>query len=232
MPERIRITLHPLNPDGSIDENTNLYPKTLISGIVNDEGEEVNVVDDASNQEIDGTKTFLQEVEVNNGIRGAQGSRTAQQFVSLNPNDYLTIGYNYGSGNLAQRYEALLSPSTLCFKQTKTGGTPFMPITPYYTEYCHDRIKFSFFESEPEEPNEIAFPNASGTIALEEDMPKLYLHTGTISSGGEEYPFSFISNNDQELDAYDFDAFMDIYFKKIMSFTIQLQTMKTRVLSY
>lgn len=38
-----RITLHPLNPDGSMDLNTNLYPKTLIDGIVDRDGNEVEV---------------------------------------------------------------------------------------------------------------------------------------------------------------------------------------------
>lgn len=38
MPEIKRVTLHPLNPDGSIDENVNLYPKSMVSGLVDDEG--------------------------------------------------------------------------------------------------------------------------------------------------------------------------------------------------
>lgn len=43
MAEIKRIVLHPLKPDGTIDENTNLYPKTLIDGIVDREGKDVNV---------------------------------------------------------------------------------------------------------------------------------------------------------------------------------------------
>lgn len=38
-----RITLHPLLNDGTPDENVNLYPKTLIDGIVDREGEQVEV---------------------------------------------------------------------------------------------------------------------------------------------------------------------------------------------
>lgn len=38
MPEIKRVTLHPLHPDGSIDESINLYPKTLITGIVDENG--------------------------------------------------------------------------------------------------------------------------------------------------------------------------------------------------
>ncbi len=43
MAEIKRITLHPLKEDGTIDLNTNLYPKTLLDGVVNREGEEVEV---------------------------------------------------------------------------------------------------------------------------------------------------------------------------------------------
>ena len=41
---RKRVTLHPLKDDGTMDLNTNLYPKTLLDGIVNRDGEEVDVV--------------------------------------------------------------------------------------------------------------------------------------------------------------------------------------------
>lgn len=43
MPEIKRVTLHPLKPDGSVDTNVNLYPKTLIDGIVDRDGEQVEV---------------------------------------------------------------------------------------------------------------------------------------------------------------------------------------------
>lgn len=43
MAEKKRVTLHPLNPDGSVDLNVNLYPKAFIDGIVNRDGEEVEV---------------------------------------------------------------------------------------------------------------------------------------------------------------------------------------------
>jgi len=42
--ERKRVTLHPLKDDGTMDLNTNLYPKTFLDGIVNRDGEEVDVV--------------------------------------------------------------------------------------------------------------------------------------------------------------------------------------------
>jgi len=38
-----RITLHPMNPDGSLDLETNLYPKTLNTGIVDEEGSQVEL---------------------------------------------------------------------------------------------------------------------------------------------------------------------------------------------
>lgn len=42
--KRTRVTLHPLKDDGTMDLNTNLYPKTFLDGIVNRDGEEVDVV--------------------------------------------------------------------------------------------------------------------------------------------------------------------------------------------
>ena len=43
MAEHKRITLHPVKDDGTIDIDVNLYPKTLLRGIVDDTGEEVEV---------------------------------------------------------------------------------------------------------------------------------------------------------------------------------------------
>jgi hypothetical protein len=43
MAEIKRITLHPLREDGSIDENINLYPKTLVDGIVDRNGNSIEV---------------------------------------------------------------------------------------------------------------------------------------------------------------------------------------------
>lgn len=40
MPERKRVTLHPLYPDGSPNRDVNLYPKTLSTGIVDEDGNE------------------------------------------------------------------------------------------------------------------------------------------------------------------------------------------------
>lgn len=45
-----RITLHPLDTDGNIDEDINLYPKTLVTGIVDEEGEELDI---ATQDELD-----------------------------------------------------------------------------------------------------------------------------------------------------------------------------------
>ena len=42
-PEIKRVTLHPLKADGSIDLDINLYPKTLLDGIVDREGKPVEV---------------------------------------------------------------------------------------------------------------------------------------------------------------------------------------------
>lgn len=70
MAEIKRVTLHPLNPDGTIDTNTNLYPKTLATGIVNEEGEAVSFPDDSTlvhnsgNENIGGEKTFTNNITI------------------------------------------------------------------------------------------------------------------------------------------------------------------------
>ena len=43
MPEIKRVTLHPLNEDGTIDRKINIYPKTLVDGVVDREGNEVDI---------------------------------------------------------------------------------------------------------------------------------------------------------------------------------------------
>ena len=43
MAEIKRVTLHPLKADGTVDTDINLYPKTLIDGVVDRNGEEVEV---------------------------------------------------------------------------------------------------------------------------------------------------------------------------------------------
>ena len=50
MPEIKRVTLHPLNDDGTIDRNVNIYPKTLIDGIVDREGKDISVATEESLQ--------------------------------------------------------------------------------------------------------------------------------------------------------------------------------------
>jgi len=58
MAEIKRVTLHPLFDDGSVDTNVNLYPKTLLDGIVNREGQEVEV---ATTDQC-GTKLYKHEI--------------------------------------------------------------------------------------------------------------------------------------------------------------------------
>jgi len=51
-----RITLHPLKEDGTIDVNVNLYPKTLVDGIVDREGKAVDFIEQS---ELDAVNTKL-----------------------------------------------------------------------------------------------------------------------------------------------------------------------------
>ena len=75
-----RVTLHPLKDDGTLDLNTNLYPKTLIDGIVDREGVEVevaltsdiptNYVTTDTNQTIAGEKAFNKPITINYDDQG------------------------------------------------------------------------------------------------------------------------------------------------------------------
>ena len=56
--ERKRVTLHPLNEDGTVDTSTNLYPKTFLDGIVDRQGNGVVV---ATEEYVD-TKPNLIEI--------------------------------------------------------------------------------------------------------------------------------------------------------------------------
>lgn len=74
MAEMKRITLHPLKPNGSIDESVNLYPKTLVNGVVDQNGEAVeialkedvptNYVTTDTPQDIHAKKTHYNEIKV------------------------------------------------------------------------------------------------------------------------------------------------------------------------
>ena len=66
MAEIKRVTLHPLKPSGEIDTDVNLYPKTLVDGIVDREGNEVEVVTTNTEQIITGEKRFSNDVRISN----------------------------------------------------------------------------------------------------------------------------------------------------------------------
>ena len=76
MAEKKRVTLHPLNPDGSVDLNVNLYPKAFIDGIVNRDGEEVEVPTKPEVQASLGTKqdTIPDLDEIRSGANLGQSS--------------------------------------------------------------------------------------------------------------------------------------------------------------
>lgn len=76
MAERKRVTLHPILSDGSVDLDTNLYPKTFLDGIVDREGNEVTVataeeLDEKANKvdtKIVGAQTYSYNLSVDNGL--------------------------------------------------------------------------------------------------------------------------------------------------------------------
>ncbi len=58
--ERKRVTLHPLKEDGSVDPRTCLYPKTFVDGIVDRNGNEVDI---ATQEELDLANTKITSIE-------------------------------------------------------------------------------------------------------------------------------------------------------------------------
>ena len=72
MPEIKRVTLHPLKSDGTVDTSVNLYPKTLVDGIVDRNG---NPVDIATQVELNEAVNFVEDdintkvTEINSNIR-------------------------------------------------------------------------------------------------------------------------------------------------------------------
>lgn len=71
--ERKRVTLHPLKEDGTRDLEVNLYPKTLVNGIVDSDGNEVDIttqaeLDDAINTinaELEEKTTDIDDIKQN-----------------------------------------------------------------------------------------------------------------------------------------------------------------------
>lgn len=59
--KRKRVTLHPLKKDGTLDLYTNLYPKCLNTGIVDENGNEVNVLTSTGTETFDEAIARLQE---------------------------------------------------------------------------------------------------------------------------------------------------------------------------
>lgn len=59
--KRKRVTLHPLKKDGTLDLYTNLYPKCLNTGIVDKNGNEVNVLTSTGTETFDEAIARLQE---------------------------------------------------------------------------------------------------------------------------------------------------------------------------
>ena len=71
--ERKRVTLHPVKEDGTMDLEINLYPKTLVNGIVDSDGNEVDIttqaeLDDAINTinaELEEKTTDIDDIKQN-----------------------------------------------------------------------------------------------------------------------------------------------------------------------
>lgn len=82
MAEIKRVTLHPLKKDGSIDTDINLYPKTLVDGVVDREGNEIDI---ATQQELNVAKEELEESKQDKLVSG-------ENIKTINGNSILGAG--------------------------------------------------------------------------------------------------------------------------------------------
>jgi len=94
MAEIKRVTLHPLKKDGSIDTDINLYPKTLVDGVVDREGNEVDI---ATQQELNETSQ-----ELNQSISAVRDLTNTKQDNLVSGENIKTINGQsvLGSGNV------------------------------------------------------------------------------------------------------------------------------------
>jgi hypothetical protein len=99
--DRKRVTLHPLKEDGTIDESTNLYPKTFLDGIVDREGNEVEV---ALAEDV----TTLEE-EMNTKIPIPTNQHGVSSY--SNTTDYYKIGDTYYKNFNLNGYQVTVSAS-------------------------------------------------------------------------------------------------------------------------
>ena len=78
-PERKRVTLHPVKPDGSIDTSINLYPKTFVDGIVDRQGNEVEVQE---------RLTAGENITIEDNVISATGGKSFGIYTTLEPVTY------------------------------------------------------------------------------------------------------------------------------------------------
>lgn len=104
--EKKRVTLHPLTENGEIDTSVNLYPKTLLDGIVNRDGEEVEV---ALKEDLNdfATKEEISECESkSNKVTSLSSSSTNTQY----PSAKATYGYvEANKGTKLYKHSIILS---------------------------------------------------------------------------------------------------------------------------
>ena len=86
--QRKRVTLHPVKEDGSLDMSINLYPKTFIDGIVDRQGEQVEVATKEELNEKQDVLTAGENITIEDNVISATGGKSFKEYTTLEPIEY------------------------------------------------------------------------------------------------------------------------------------------------
>ena len=123
MAQKKRITLHPLLPDGTPDETVNLYPKTLITGIVDENQEEVAIQEQLVSGET--IKTINGESLLGSGNIDVDASLSEDYYNKTQTNDLLDakLDKEIGVGQFVYAHAGNTQTSYEVSQSAAVGGT-------------------------------------------------------------------------------------------------------------
>ena len=123
MAQKKRITLHPLLPDGTPDETVNLYPKTLITGIVDENQEEVAIQEQLVSGET--IKTINGESLLGSGNIDVDASLSEDYYNKSQTNDLLDakLDKEIGVGQFVYAHAGNTQTSYEVSQSAAVGGT-------------------------------------------------------------------------------------------------------------
>lgn len=106
---RKRVTLHPSREDGSVDNTINLYPKTFLDGIVDRQGEQVEVATKAELNEKQDALTAGENITIEDNVISAAGGKSFGEYITLEPIVYEEGNISFSLSN--SDYDDILNNS-------------------------------------------------------------------------------------------------------------------------